>query len=57
MGARERTSTSGCQVSEAPGTCRLSRWCCSFRGRLRPFLGTVTRLQVADLGYPQQRSG
>ena len=28
----------------------LSGWCCSFRGRLRPFLGTVTRPQVAGLG-------
>jgi hypothetical protein len=50
MGARERTGTSGCQVSEAPGACRLSGWRCSFRGRLRPFLGTVTRPQVAGLG-------
>ena len=31
-----------------------SGWCCSFRGRLRPFLGTVTRPQVAGLGYPQR---
>ena len=36
-----------------PG-CRLSGWCCSFRGRLRPFLGTVTCPQVASLGYPQR---
>jgi hypothetical protein len=36
------------------GTCRRSGWCCSFRGRLGPFLGTVTRLQVADLGHPQR---
>src|SRR5580704_1731388 len=31
-----------------------SGWCRSFRGRLGPFLGTVTRLQVAGLGYPQR---
>src|SRR6266481_6076910 len=31
-----------------------SGWCCSFRGRLGAFLGTVTRLQVADLGQPQR---
>src|SRR5271165_203763 len=53
-GRPERTGTSGCQVSEAPGTCRRSGWSRSFRGRLRPFLGTVTRLQVAGLGYPQR---
>jgi hypothetical protein len=32
MGARERTGTSGCQVSEAPGPCRLLLGC---RGQLR----------------------
>jgi hypothetical protein len=32
-----------------------SGWCCSFRGRLRPFLGTVTSLQVAGLGHPMSR--
>jgi hypothetical protein len=31
------------------GALRRSGWCCSFRGRLRPFLGTVTRPQVAGL--------
>ena len=36
------------------GTCRRSGWCCSFRARLGPFLGTVTRLQVGDLGHPQR---
>ncbi len=36
------------------GACLLSGWCCSFRGRLRSFLGTVTRPQVAGLGYPQR---
>src|SRR5580704_18603391 len=35
--------------------CFRSGWCRSFRGRLGPFLGTVTRLQVADLGYPQRQ--
>jgi hypothetical protein len=33
---------------------RRSGWCCSFGGWLRPFPGTVTRLQVAGLGYPQR---
>jgi diadenosine tetraphosphate (Ap4A) HIT family hydrolase len=37
-------------VLHPPGTCRRSGWCCSFRGRLGPFSGTVTRPQVADLG-------
>jgi hypothetical protein len=31
-----------------------SGWSCSFRGRLRPFLGTVTRLHLAGVGYPQR---
>src|SRR4029077_12047713 len=37
-----------------PAPDQRSGRCGSFRGRPGPFLGTVTRLQVADVGQPQR---